>query len=176
MVTQIPPGDNRERQVCPACHTIHYENPKIVAGTLSVHDGKVLMCRRAIEPRKGYWTLPGGFMENGESCEEAALRETREEACAQVEIQQLFCVISVTHISQVHLFYLAALPEPEFGAGEESLEVGLFAYDEIPWSELAFPTVEETLKKYYEARSSNGLLEVPQPAYTLTLGSNRRIS
>lgn len=115
-------------------------------------------------------------MENGESCEQAALRETREEACANVDIQQLFCVISVTHISQVHLFYLAEMSEPEFGAGEESLEVGLFSQDKIPWSELAFPTVEETLKQYFEIRAANGLLATPQPAYMLTLGSNRRIA
>ncbi|MCY0966824.1 NUDIX hydrolase [Parathalassolituus penaei] len=157
---QIPAGDNRERHVCNHCGSIFYQNPKIVAGTLPVHQGKILLCKRAIEPRKGYWTLPGGFMENGEGTEQAALRETREEACAEVTIRSLFAMISVTHISQVHLFFLADLPKPEFSSGEESLDVRLFAPDEIPWDELAFSTVEQTLRRYLEAPDLQGAMHI----------------
>ncbi|MGB1092779.1 MAG: NUDIX hydrolase, partial [Oceanobacter sp.] len=106
LTRQIPEGDNRERSVCTSCDTIFYENPKVISGTIPVHEGKILLCKRAIEPRLGYWTLPGGFMENGETTEQAAIRETLEEANAVVEIQSLFAAISVTHISQVHLFFL----------------------------------------------------------------------
>ncbi|MCD8523912.1 MAG: NUDIX hydrolase [Saccharospirillaceae bacterium] len=145
----IPAGDNRPRFVCSACHTIFYQNPRIVAGTLPIHNGQVLLCRRAIEPRRGFWTLPAGFMENGESTEQAALRETWEEARAHVELQSLFSMITVPHIDQVHIFFLAVLPHAEFGAGEESLEVALFKEEDIPWQELAFPTVSQTLKRYF---------------------------
>lgn len=147
---KIPAGDNRHRFVCPACDIIFYENPRIVAGTIPVHAGKILLCRRAIEPRKGYWTLPAGFMENGESTEEAALRETREEANAEVVITSLFSMITVPHIAQVHIFFAADLPKPEFSSGDESLEVKLFAPKDIPWNELAFPTVGQSLKLYLE--------------------------
>ncbi len=153
LIFTTPVGDNRPRFVCPACHTIFYQNPRIVAGTLPVHNGQVLLCRRAIEPRRGFWTLPAGFMENGESTEQAALRETLEEAQATVELQSLFSMITVPHIDQVHIFFLAALPEAEFGAGEESLEVALFKEEDIPWQELAFPTVSQTLKRYFADRS-----------------------
>ncbi|MAK90908.1 MAG: NUDIX hydrolase [Oleibacter sp.] len=145
LVITIPDGDNRERHVCPACQTIFYQNPRIVAGTIPVYQGKVLLCRRAIEPRRGLWTLPAGFMENGESTEEAALRETLEEAQASVDIRSLFSVITVPHIDQVHIFFLAEMRTPEFGAGEESLDVQLFSPEDIPWDEMAFPTVNKTL-------------------------------
>ncbi|MCP5161797.1 MAG: NUDIX hydrolase [Hahellaceae bacterium] len=145
---RIPAGDSRPRHICNHCGTIHYQNPKIVAGTLPVFEGRILLCKRAIEPRLGYWTLPAGFMENQESTAEAALRETWEEAQAVVEIINLYTVIDVPQISQVHIFFLANLPKPEFSAGEESLEVELFAFDDIPWNEIAFPTVTETLKHF----------------------------
>jgi len=154
----IPPGDNRQRHVCPQCDTVFYQNPKIVAGTLPVHRSdsglRVLLCKRAIEPRRGYWTLPAGFMENGESTEHAALRETREEANAEVELQQLLSMISVPHIDQVHLFYLADLPQAQFSAGEESLEVELFQEQDIPWENIAFPTVAKTLRYFFKHQNT----------------------
>lgn len=149
----IPEGDNRPRYVCPHCHTIHYQNPKLVIGTLPVweQDGKlqVLLCKRAIEPRYGYWTLPAGFMENEETTEQAAVRETEEEAGADVELGKLFTLLNVAHVHQVHLFYLARLRSLDFAPGEESLEVALYTQDEIPWDELAFPTVRTTLELFF---------------------------
>ncbi|WP_430462781.1 NUDIX hydrolase [Thalassolituus sp. LLYu03] len=149
---RIPEGDNRERHICPACHRIFYLNPRIVAGTIPVFGDKVLLCRRAIEPRYGFWTLPGGFMENGESTEDAAIRETWEEANARVTLTSLFSMITVPRIDQVHIFFLAQMSAAEFGAGEESLEVALFDEGDIPWQELAFPTVSQTLKRYFADR------------------------
>lgn len=148
----IPDDDNRPRHICDNCHTIHYQNPKIVAGTVPVYQDKVLLCKRAIEPRVGYWTLPAGFMENEESTAEAAARETWEEAQARVNVQHLYMLIDTTAISQVYMLFLADLPEPEFAAGPESLEVGLFTEEEIPWDQLAFPTIEMTLRQYFEDR------------------------
>ncbi|WNL38031.1 NUDIX hydrolase [Halomonas sp. PAMB 3264] len=149
----VPEGDDRPRYLCDACGTIHYQNPRIVAGTLPVKGDKVLLCKRAISPRKGYWTLPAGYMENAETTREAGLRETREEAKAEVEIESLYTLIDLPHINQVYMIFLAEL-EGEFGAGEESLEVALFAEQDIPWSELAFPTIERTLKHFFEDRES----------------------
>ncbi|UTW49864.1 NUDIX hydrolase [Bacterioplanoides sp. SCSIO 12839] len=150
----IPEGDNRLRDVCPECSTIFYQNPKIVAGTLPVYKtnegNQVLLCKRAIEPRKGYWTLPAGFMENGESTEQAALRETREEANADVLLEQPISMLSIPHIDQVHLFYLAIMNQPEFSSGEESLDVQLFSEDNIPWDNIAFSTVAKTLRYYFK--------------------------
>lgn len=147
---RIPEGDNRHRYVCVSCDTIHYQNPKIVAGTVPVWEGRILLCRRAIEPRYGYWTLPAGFMENAETTVEAAERETREEALANVQIEGLFSIIDVPHINQVHMFYRATLIDGQFGAGEESLESRLFAVDDIPWDELSFPTVRKTLELFLD--------------------------
>lgn len=147
---RIPQGDNRHRYVCVACDTIHYQNPRIVAGTVPVMDGQVLLCRRAIEPRYGYWTLPAGFMENSETTLEAAARETREEALANVTMEELYTVIHVPHIDQVHMFYRATLLTDDFGAGEESLETRLFSLSEIPWDELSFPTVRRTLELFLQ--------------------------
>lgn len=151
----IPEGDNRPRHVCSSgsCGLIHYQNPNIVAGCLIEHGDRLLLCRRAIEPRYGLWTLPAGFLENGESIEEGARRETREEACAEVEILQLFTIFSLTHINQVYMMFRARLHEPLFSPGEESLDVRLFDESEIPWSELAFPVMNQTLRHYYEDRS-----------------------
>lgn len=145
---RIPQGDNRPRYVCPSCDTIHYQNPRIVAGTVPVWEDKILLCRRAIEPRYGYWTLPAGFMENAETTDEAAARETWEEALAEVSIEGLYTVIHVPHIDQVHMFYRATLTNGSFGAGEESLESQLFSIDDIPWEDLSFPTVKRTLEYF----------------------------
>jgi ADP-ribose pyrophosphatase YjhB (NUDIX family) len=151
---RIPPGDNRERFVCENCGTIHYQNPRNVVGTVPVWEDKVLLCRRAIEPRYGYWTLPAGFMEIGETTAEAAARETLEEAGARVEVQHLFSLLNVPHVHQVHLFYLARLLDIDVEAGEESLEVRLFDENEIPWDDIAFPTVGQTLRFFFADRSA----------------------
>lgn len=152
---RIPAGDNRHRYVCPSCETIHYQNPRIVAGTVPVWENKILLCRRAIEPRHGYWTLPAGFMENSETTVEAAVRETLEEALAAVNIEDLYTIIHVPHIDQVHMFYRASLTDGQFGAGEESLESALFAIEDIPWDELSFPTVRRTLEYFAEDMQSD---------------------
>ena len=148
----VPLGDSRLRYVCDHCQTVHYQNPNIVAGCVPVWGTQVLLCRRAIEPRKGYWTLPAGFMENGETVENAARRETLEEACAVVENLAIYTLIDVPHINQVHIFYRAVLLGPDFAAGEESLEVRLFEEADIPWSELAFRTVSRTLECFFADR------------------------
>jgi ADP-ribose pyrophosphatase YjhB (NUDIX family) len=152
VIQRIPEGDSRLRYVCEHCHTIHYQNPNIVAGSLPVWEGKVLLCRRAIEPRLGFWTLPAGFMENGESVEQAARRETVEEACATLRNLHLYTLIDVPHISQVHVFYRAELMSLDFAAGVESLEVQLFDEADIPWDELAFHTVRRTLECFFADR------------------------
>ncbi|WP_407295727.1 NUDIX hydrolase [Stutzerimonas zhaodongensis] len=152
ITTRIPEGDNRARFVCGDCDTIHYQNPRIVAGCLPVLDGQVLLCKRAIEPRRGYWTLPAGFMENGETVQQAAERETLEEARARVTDLQLYTLFDLPHINQVYMFYRASLVDHDFGVGEESLEVRLFDQADIPWSELAFPTVGRTLEYFFADR------------------------
>lgn len=150
-VTQIiPAGDNRLRHVCSACQAVHYQNPKMVVGCLAEWDDKVLLCRRAIEPQYGKWTLPAGFMENDETTLQGALRETLEEAGAQVEILQLFTLYNLPHISQVYLMFRARLLNLDFAPGEESLEVALLSETEIPWDEIAFLTIEKTLRQYFE--------------------------
>jgi ADP-ribose pyrophosphatase YjhB (NUDIX family) len=147
---KIPDGDNRPRYVCDACGAIHYQNPRMVVGCLPEWGDQVLLCRRAIEPRYGLWTLPAGFMENGESTAEGAARETLEEAGARVEIVDLYSLFSLPDIDQVYLLFRARLLDLDFAAGEESLEVGLFRESEIPWEQLAFRTVESTLRLYFE--------------------------
>lgn len=154
VVFRVPEGDNLPRHLCEACGAIHYLNPRLVIGTLPEWDDRILLCRRAIEPRRGFWTLPAGFMENGETAEQAAIRETLEEANARVELSGLFTLLSVPHVDQVHLFYRAQLLDLDFSAGAESLEVALFREAEIPWQDLAFRTVSTTLKHYLEDRSS----------------------
>jgi ADP-ribose pyrophosphatase YjhB (NUDIX family) len=148
----VPEGDNRPRLVCPACGTIHYENPKMVVGCVPEYRGQILLCKRAIEPRLGYWTVPAGFMEIGESLPDAALRETREEALARVSLGPLFAVVDVIHAAQVHVFFEGTLEGPEFGAGDETLEARLFTPEEIPWDELAFPSVRLALEQYLDNR------------------------
>lgn len=152
VVKRVPPGDSLPRWVCDQCGEIHYQNPKLVVGTIPEHDGKLLLCRRAIEPRYGYWTLPAGFMENAETCGEAAVRETVEEAGAQVELGPAFSMISVPGVNQVHVFYLARLRTLEFNPGEETLEVGLFDEAGIPWNQIAFRTVATTLRLWFADR------------------------
>ena len=146
----IPAGDNRLRHVCSNCGTIHYQNPKMVLGSIPVWDEdgemRILLCKRAIEPRYGYWTLPAGFMENNETTIEAAIRETVEEAGANIQLHALFSLLNVPHVHQVHMFYRATLLDLDYKAGIESLEVKMFAADEIPWDEIAFQTVAHTLK------------------------------
>jgi ADP-ribose pyrophosphatase YjhB (NUDIX family) len=154
VVERVPSGDHLPRHVCDACGTIHYQNPRLVVGCVPEHEGKILLCRRAIEPRLGYWTVPAGFMENGETLQEAAARESHEEALAQVDIGSLLAVVHVLHARQVHVFFRAALRSPEYGAGPESLEVALVAPAEIPWKELAFPSTDFALQRYLEDRGS----------------------
>ncbi|MDB5908790.1 MAG: hydrolase [Massilia sp.] len=152
----IPEGDNRQRFVCAQCEAIHYQNPKLVIGSLPVWEAggelKVLLCKRAIEPRYGYWTLPAGFMENNETTGEAAIRETEEEAGANIELGPLYTLLNVAHVHQVHLFYLARLVDLDFAPGIESLEVQLFSEREIPWADLAFPTIRKTLELFFADR------------------------
>jgi ADP-ribose pyrophosphatase YjhB (NUDIX family) len=149
---QIPADDNRLRDVCTSCGLVHYENPKMVLGTLPVWEGRVLLCRRAIEPRYGLWTLPAGFMELGESTEEGALRETQEEAGARVQLGPLFSVFDVVQANQVHLFFLADMVSPALDPGPETLEARLFAEEEVPWDTLAFRSVRGTLERYFADR------------------------
>lgn len=145
---QIPAGDNRPRLVCSSCGYIHYENPKIICGALVRHQGKILLCRRAIEPQYGKWTLPAGFMEIGETLSQGAVRETLEEADAIAINPKLYCLFDIPVVGQVHAMYLADLQDGKFGVGSESLECALFDESQIPWDELAFETVTWTLKQY----------------------------
>jgi ADP-ribose pyrophosphatase YjhB (NUDIX family) len=151
---RVPAGDNLPRHVCPACGTIHYQNPKMVIGCIAEWEDRILLCRRAIAPRHGLWTLPAGFMENGETVAQAALRETLEEANARVELTAIYTVLSVPHVDQVHMFYRARLLDLDFGPGAESLEVGLFAEADVPWKEIAFRTISTTLRHYYADRKA----------------------
>ncbi len=152
---RLPPDDNRERHVCTVCTTIHYQNPKMIVGAIPEwEDGRILLCRRAIEPRHGLWTLPAGFMENGETTPEAAARETLEEANAQVQIGDLYSMYNIPHINQVYLLFRARLLNLDFSPGVESLEVALFDEQDIPWDTLAFRAVSLTLKDYYADRQT----------------------
>ena len=148
----VPADDNRERAVCTVCANVHYENPLNVVGTLPVWGDQVLLCRRNIEPRHGFWTLPAGFMEMGETAAEGALRETIEEAGARVEMQGLYTVLNVVRVGQLHLFYRARLLDTDFAPGPESIEAKLFTEVDVPWDELAFRTVRETLLRYFDDR------------------------
>ena len=151
---KVPSGDTLPRHVCERCGTIHYANPKMVVGAIPEWEGRILLCRRAIEPRAGLWTLPAGFMENAETSAEAAARETFEEACARIEIGEMFTVINVPHINQVHILYRARLLDLDFAPGRESLEVQLFDEAAIPWQEIAFRSIGMTLRHYYEDRKA----------------------
>ncbi len=157
-VRRIPEGDNRERLVCPDCGHIAYDNPKIVVGSVVTAGDRVLLCRRAIEPRHGFWTLPAGYLEHGETIEEGAKREALEEACARIAIDGILAVYSVSRIGQVQIMFRAGFAdgresgEPAFAAGPESLDVGLFAWENIPWDQIAFPTVRWALQSWYAGR------------------------
>ncbi len=144
---KIPPGDNLERHICTDCEKIHYLNPKVVVGAVCRWDERILLCRRAIEPRSGFWTIPAGFMEIGESTEEGAVRETLEEANARIEITDLLAIYNIPRLAQVQIFYRADMLTPAFSAGIETLELDLFGIDNIPWDDLAFPTVHWILNK-----------------------------
>jgi ADP-ribose pyrophosphatase YjhB (NUDIX family) len=150
---RIPDGDNMPRFVCDSCNAIHYQNPNIVAGCIPVMGDKILLCKRAIEPRYGLWTLPAGYMENNETVEQAAIRESMEEAHASVELEQLYTVFSLPHANQVYMMFRARLLDENFSPGTESLEVELFDEKEIPWDNLAFNTIYYTLKYYFEDRT-----------------------
>lgn len=171
LILRVPPGDSAPRHVCDVCNTIHYLNPKLIVGCIPIWHDRVLLCRRGIEPRHGLWTVPAGFMELGETTVQGALRETLEEANARVEIEQLYALYSLPHISQVYMLFRSRLLDLEFSAGAETLEVKLFGEAEIPWSELAFTTVRNTLRHYYadlkagEFRFHMGTVEpMPRPA------------
>ncbi len=148
----IPDGDHLPRAVCPSCKTIHYENPRIIAGCVPEWQGKILLCKRAIEPRRGYWTLPAGFMENGEALQDGASREAMEEALANVEIGSLLAIVNVIRAHQVHIMFRARLLDTNFGVGPESLEVQLYDEADIPWQDMAFLSVEFALRRYLEDR------------------------
>lgn len=149
VILQVPAGDDRERFVCVSCELIHYSNPRVIVGCIPVYEGKVLLCKRAIEPRKNYWTLPAGFMENGETTSQGAARETWEEARARVSNLDLYRVFDVPYISQVYMFYRCDLDDGVFGVGPESLETGLYTEQEIPWDNIAFPAVHDTLREFF---------------------------
>lgn len=165
---EVPDGDDKQRRVCQRCDFIDYENPKIVAGSVVAKGDKILLCRRAIEPRKGYWTLPAGFMELGESVEEAAAREAQEEALADINIERVLAVYSVPRIGQVQVMFRAEL-EGEFGIGPESSEVALFDWRDIPWSELAFPTVVWALTHFAQTRDDSVFAPFANPPGTEAL-------
>lgn len=150
----IPQGDNRPRHCCARCGTVHYQNPKIVVGCIPEWEDKVLLCRRAIQPRYGLWTLPAGFMEQGETTRAGAARETLEEANARVAVGPLYSLFNLPHIDQVYMLFRGALLDLDFRPGEESLEVALFGEAEVPWDSLAFPVVKETLRLYFQDRAA----------------------
>lgn len=152
VIYTIPEDDNRQRYVCQSCGEIHYQNPKIVAGCIPVWEDQILLCKRAIEPRLGYWTLPAGFMELGETTVEAGMRETFEEANARVDVDDLFAVFSLPYVGQVYMMFRARLLDLDYSPGIESLEVALYKEEDIPWDELAFTTIRATLKLYFQDR------------------------
>jgi ADP-ribose pyrophosphatase YjhB (NUDIX family) len=152
---KIPAGDSLPRYVCDACNIVHYQNPRMIVGCIPVWEDRILLCKRAIEPRYGLWTLPAGFMENGETLDVGAARETLEEACARVEIGALYAVYNVPHVNQVYMLFLATLLDLDFKAGSETLETRLFREDELPWDQLAFATVRNTLTHYFSDRVRN---------------------
>lgn len=164
VVREIPKGDDRERLVCPDCGFINYENPKVVVGSVATWEDRILLCRRAIPPRKGYWTLPAGYMELNETTAEGAMREAWEEACARIEIDALLAVYSIPRISQVQVMYRARLATPDIEAGPESLEVDLFEWDAIPWDDIAFPSVHWALGHFDEVRGLESFPARTNPA------------
>ena len=162
-VRRVPSGDTIERLVCPECNFINYENPLMVVGAVVTHGDKFMLCRRSIEPRAGYWTIPAGYMELHETPLDGARREAREEANAEIEIDTLLAVYTIPRISQVQLIYRAELPQPVFSAGPESTEVALFTWDEIPWDQIAFPTVHWALNHFREVAGKTGFAAFSNP-------------
>ena len=162
-VRRIPDGDTHERHVCADCGWINYVNPKIVVGAVSTWEDKILLCKRAIEPRYGYWTVPAGFMEEGESTAEGAIRETMEEAGARSEIEALIGIYNIPRISQVHMMYRARMTSPKLRAGVESLEVKLVDWAEIPWEEIAFPSGVWALKNFYDTKNLSAFQPFDNP-------------
>lgn len=150
---KIPEGDNLPRFVCDRCGVIHYQNPKIVTGCIPEWENKILLCKRAIQPRRGLWTLPAGFMENQETTAEAAVRETLEETNATVEAVGLYALFNIPHISQVYIIFRAKMLNDVYGPSDESLEVELFEESQIPWDNIAFPVIKETLARYFHDKS-----------------------
>lgn len=155
-VLETPEGDNRRRLVCRDCGYIAYDNPKIVAACVGAWEGQYLLCRRAIEPRRGYWTIPGGYLEARETTAEGALREAREEACCRIELTGLAGIFEIPRVSQIYVVHYGRLAAPEFAPGPESLEVKLFAYEDIPWDEIAFPPAAWGLKQVHNGRPAEG--------------------
>ncbi|NNF61636.1 MAG: NUDIX hydrolase [Gammaproteobacteria bacterium] len=151
---KIPPGDNLPRFICDGCGTIHYQNPNLVVGCVPVWQDRILLCKRAIEPRSGYWTIPAGFLENRETLEQAAMRETHEEAMASVKLGSLLAIVNVPHASQVHVMFRAELTDGRFGAGDETLESALYDAAEVPWPLIAFPSVRFALEKFLADRAA----------------------
>ncbi|MEK7266701.1 MAG: NUDIX hydrolase [Pseudomonadota bacterium] len=158
-----PEGEDRERDVCGHCGFIDYRNPKIVVGSVLSFEGKILLCRRAINPRKGFWTLPAGYLEIGETIEDGARREAYEEACVKPDLDQVLAVYSVPHISQVQIFFRGTLKAPDFAPGPESLEVALFDWAEIPWPDIAFPSAGWALRHWKESRDRSGFAPYANP-------------
>lgn len=164
---KIPAGDSLPRYVCDACNTIHYQNPRMVVGCIPEWEGRILLCRRAIEPRHGLWTVPAGYMENGETLAAGAVRETLEEACARVEIGPLYAVYNIPHVNQVYLLFRAQLLDADFAPGVETLETQLFDEAQVPWDQIAFATVRNTLTHYFADRARHhfgfhmGTIEAP---------------
>lgn len=152
VIFRIPEGDTLPRHVCDSCQTIHYQNPRMIVGCIPEWEDRILLCRRAIEPRYGLWTVPAGFMENGETTAQGAARETLEEAQARVEVDSLYAIYNIPHINQVYILFRAKLLDLDFSAGTESLEVRLFEESEVPWQEIAFATVRNTLNHYFSDR------------------------
>ena len=160
---RAPDNDSITRSICDSCGFIDYENPKIVTGVVALWEGKILMCRRAIEPRKGFWTLPAGFMEQHETTRDGAAREAQEEACADIAVGPLLAIFNIARISQVQIFYRGMLRNPDIAVGPESQEVGLFDWQDIPWDELAFPSVYWALQHYRETRHLDSFPPAPEP-------------
>ena len=154
----VPEGDHLPRHVCTSCGLVHYENPRIVVGCVAEHEGQILICRRAIEPRRGFWTIPAGFMENNETLEAGAARECHEEALAHVSIDSLLAVINIPEAHQVHIFFRARMVDGSFGAGPESLESKLVSAAQIPWEEIAFPSTRYALEQFLEDRAAGSHL------------------
>lgn len=163
-VRAVPDGDTLERDVCGTCGFVHYLNPKVVVGSVVHHDGRILLCRRAIEPRSGYWTVPAGYMELGETAAEGAVREAQEEACAEIVVEAVLAVYTIPRIAQVQIMHVARLGAPHFRAGPESAEVRLFAWEEIPWRDLAFPSVHWALEHFRQVQGKAAFPAFTNPA------------